>query len=101
MWKEEANLSLRIYFNNHLDFKVGGLGDPRHWRVTFFYGYPAETDRHKSWSLLERLLAYSSLLWCCVGDFNEVLRTDEWEGGDIRNERQMEGFKNVLTNCQL
>lgn len=36
MWKDEANLSLRTYSNNHMDFEVGGLGDTRHWRVTFF-----------------------------------------------------------------
>lgn len=30
MWKDEANLSLRSYSNNHLDFDVGRVGEPNH-----------------------------------------------------------------------
>lgn len=28
MWKEEANLSLQSYSNNHMDLDVGGVGKP-------------------------------------------------------------------------
>ena len=101
MWKSDANLSLRSYSSNHIDFEVGGVGDDYHWRCTFFYGYPAEVDIHKSWSLLQRLRDNSNLPWCCMGDFNEVLRAEEQEGGDLRSERQMEGFRHALSSCQL
>lgn len=101
MWKKEAQLSLRTYSQNHVDFEVENIGDNLHWRITFFYGFPAEADRHKSWQLLESLNANSSLPWCCIGDFNEVLRADEQEGGDLRSERQMMGFWEVLARCQF
>ncbi|XP_050116796.1 uncharacterized protein LOC126594492 [Malus sylvestris] len=101
MWKTEANLLLRSYSSNHIDLEVGGVGDDIHWRVTFFYGFPAEGDRHKSWSLLRQLKDNSNLPWCCMGDFNEVFCAEEQEGGDIRSERQMEGFRNAITSCQL
>lgn len=81
--------------------EVGGVGDANHWRITLFYGYPAEVDIHKSWSLLQRLRDNSSLSWCCMEDFNEVLSVEEHEGGDMRSECQMEGFRNALTSCQL
>lgn len=41
------------------------------------------------------------MLWCCIGDFNEMLRADEQEGGDLRTDRQMAGFQNSPGNCQL
>lgn len=49
---------------------VGGLGDREHWRLTFFYGFSAESDRYNSWPLLERLYTNLTLPCCCVGDFN-------------------------------
>lgn len=101
VWKEETNLSLRSYSQNHIDLEVGGLGDALHWRLTFFYGYPAEADRYKSWQLLENLHANLALLWCCIGDFNEILRADEQEGGDLRGKRQTKGFRDTVMNCQL
>lgn len=87
IWKDEANLLLCSYLNNHFDFEVGGVRKLNHWRLTCFYGFPAEVDRHKSWSLLGQLHANSSLPWCCIGDFNKVLRTDEQENGDMQCER--------------
>lgn len=101
MWKSEANLSLGSYSLNHINLEVGGVGDANHWKITFFYGYPAEVDRHKSWSLLQRLSDNSSLPWCCMRDFNEVLHVEEQEEGDMRSGRQIEGFRNTLTSCQL
>lgn len=99
--KEEAKISLRLYSLNHIDLKVGGVGEEVHWRLTFFYGHPIEAEHYKSWELLQRLKETSSLPWCCLGDFNEVLQAFEQDGGDVRSERQMEGFRNTITNCEL
>lgn len=39
-WKEEANLGLRSYSNNHIDLDVGGIGENGYWHLTCFYGFP-------------------------------------------------------------
>lgn len=101
MWTTEANLSLRSYSLNYIDLEVREVGDLNHWRIIFFYGFSTEANRHKSWSLLQRLRDNSNMPWCCIEDFNEVLCTKKQEGGDIRSERQMDGFHNALTSCQL
>lgn len=59
LWKDEINLSLRTYSQNHIDMDVGGLGDVDYWCITFFYGFPAVHDRAKSWQLITRFF--------CVG----------------------------------
>lgn len=46
-------------------------------------------------------MANANLSWCCLGDFNEILKADEQEGGDLRSERQMRGFCNAVNVCQL
>jgi hypothetical protein len=37
----------------------------------------------------------------CIGDFNEILVQDEKEGGAMRRERQMDGFRGALEDCRL
>ncbi|CAN6570714.1 unnamed protein product [Malus baccata var. baccata] len=100
MWKSESNISLRIYSQNHIDLEIGGLGDALHWRLTCFYGYPWETERYKSWRLLEQLNENASLPWCYIGDFNETLKADE-QGEDLSSKRHMRSFRNAINVCQL
>jgi endonuclease/exonuclease/phosphatase family metal-dependent hydrolase len=39
--------------------------------------------------------------WLCLGDFNEISNLSEKVGGAIRNEAQMEAFRETLDKCQL
>ncbi|VVA32295.1 PREDICTED: reverse mRNAase [Prunus dulcis] len=82
-----------------LEVKV--IGVPRRWRLTRFYGYPVTADRHKSWELLASLEDASFMTWLCVGDFNEVFWADEKLGSRVRNDRQIQGFKNANDYCGL
>lgn len=53
-------------------------------------------DKEKSWTLLDELGHHNQLHWLCVGDFNEILSMEEKEGGPLRNDRQMQGFRNIV-----
>lgn len=37
----------------------------------------------------------------CIGDFNEVLQANEQEEGNVRQDRQIEGFRNTVERCQF
>ena len=39
------------------------------------------------------------LPWCCMGDFNEILRMQEKRGGRIKVHDQMQAFRDVLDEC--
>ena len=39
------------------------------------------------------------LPWFCVGDFNEIVKSEEKMGGASRPERQMVAFKEALDFC--
>lgn len=57
-----------------------------------FYGHPTTVERFCTWDLLCRLGDESSLPWAVIGDFNELLHTNEELGGNPRRESQMELF---------
>ncbi|XP_074301324.1 uncharacterized protein LOC141632703 [Silene latifolia] len=70
------------------------------WRVTGFYGWPAVTNRHLSWRLLQILRQQSKVPWVCLGDFNEVLFLNEMKGG-TRAQWQMNNFQEAVDECGL
>lgn len=41
------------------------------------------------------------LPWVCAGDFNEILYAHEKAGMAVRSQRQMDGFRQVLSTCDL
>lgn len=59
------------------------------------------SERCKSWRLLQSLCGNVSLPWLCLGDFNEILQAHEHEGGNLRQDRQIIGFRLVVEHCNL
>jgi hypothetical protein len=97
-WKNDINLSIESYSLSHIDIIVDGhTANP--WRFTCFYGEPETHLRENSWNLLRTLKNQHNLPWCCVGDFNEIIRNSEKSGHRNQSERQMQGFKNVIDEC--
>ncbi|PON45815.1 Endonuclease/exonuclease/phosphatase [Parasponia andersonii] len=69
--------------------------------ILLFYGAPEPSNRRFSWELLRRLSYVSTGLWLCMGDFNEILSTEDKLGRTFRNEAAMEAFHHSLDNCGL
>lgn len=65
---------------NHIDCIVGG-STKGGWRFIGFYGEPITHKRHESWELLLQLHSQFNLPWLCAGDFKEILRGAEKQGG--------------------
>ncbi|KAM3681849.1 hypothetical protein ACJW31_12G029400 [Castanea mollissima] len=71
------------------------------WRLTGFYGQPEGHQKHESWRLLRHLHAQASLLWVCLGDYNEILNSREKQGGIPEALAPMLAFKETLLHCGL
>ena len=41
------------------------------------------------------------LPWCCIRDFNEIVKLEEMKGRHSRPNRQMRGFRSALDDCGL
>jgi hypothetical protein len=71
------------------------------WRFTGFYGEPKWEDRHLSWDRLRGLNNRHGMPWIVIGDFNEIMYSDEKEGGNPRPQGYMQAFRDVLSDCEL
>lgn len=98
LWKKCVNIRVHSFSPSHIDAVVDEASENA-WRFTGFYGAPETHKREESWTLLRRLNSQNSLPWCCIGDFNELVRLEEKQGRHTRSERQMQMFRDVLDEC--
>ncbi|XP_050290016.1 uncharacterized protein LOC126728194 [Quercus robur] len=81
------------------DAWIEGGWDGGSWHFTGFYGNPDTAQRPESWAKLKSLKGTSSAPWLAIGDFNEITRLTEKEGGHTRPKRQMENFVDAINYC--
>lgn len=53
--------------------------------MTGFYGCPERGRRRHSWDLIRSISDLPSMPWCIIGDFNDMLATEEKRGGGYHN----------------
>ncbi|CDP11116.1 unnamed protein product [Coffea canephora] len=97
----EANLdiSLNRFASNFIDANVHM---PNYtWRFTGFYGHPNASKRKYSWDSLRQLSTQSRLPWLCIGDYNEVLSQNEFQGFGPQNNWQIMNFCQALMDSNL
>ncbi|XP_050280935.1 pentatricopeptide repeat-containing protein At1g08070, chloroplastic-like [Quercus robur] len=69
--------------------------------VACFYGWPEEQRKHELWQLLKHLHTRISTPWLCVGDYNEILSSNEKQGGVPKPLNHMEAFRATLLHYGL
>ena len=92
--------SLLSYSQSHIDMEVS-KEDGLRWRVTGFYGFLDRSQRHLSWNLLRSLYSASSLPWCYLGDFNDIVCNEEKKGSVPHPPWLIRGFCEALSDRQL
>lgn len=85
-------MEVQTYSQTHIDALVDGEAGVGWWHLTRFYGNPDTTKRPESWAKLRHLKGTSTLPWLTIGDFNEITRALEKEGGSDRSRQQMMNF---------
>ncbi|XP_058767513.1 uncharacterized protein LOC131641227 [Vicia villosa] len=71
------------------------------WRLTGFYGFPESSRRRDSWNLIRNLADSSNLPWCIIGDFNDILFSNEKKGRIERPNWMMSGFRHAIQDAGL
>ena len=100
LWKAHVNLHIQTYSLNYIDtWIMTDIASP--WRLTGFYGRPEEHRNHESWEYLMHLHSRDTLPWLCMGDFNEILSSNEKQGRHPHSLRCMEDFRSALLHCGL
>ncbi|XP_074327603.1 uncharacterized protein LOC141665516 [Apium graveolens] len=100
MWQNERGVHIKGSCNHYIDFEVVCEQVGR-WRYTGFYGCPERKRRKESWEILRTLAGESTLPWCVLGDFNDIMFAHEKSGGRSQPSRLMEGFRSAVNECEL
>uniref|UniRef100_A0A803PJK4 Reverse transcriptase domain-containing protein n=1 Tax=Cannabis sativa TaxID=3483 RepID=A0A803PJK4_CANSA len=101
LWKADVNVSIINYGINFIDCYISVV-DGTNWHFSGFYGAPNVSQRIFTWELLKKLKDSAPLLpWLVMGDFNEIISHDDKLGGAIRNESQIDAFRETVDHCNL
>lgn len=98
LWNGDTDLTVKSYSRFHIDTLVQG---EKTFRATLFYGNPRAHLREKSWNLLRKIRSLGEGSWVVIGDFNEVIHTEEMCGKRLRDKAKMSRFKEALLDCDL
>lgn len=100
LWKNNFHCEITSYSRNHIDLNVLDNGSAG-WRLTCFYGFPERERRSDSWQFIHQLASRSSLPWCIMGDFNDLLYATDKQGRIEHPQSLFTGFHNTIEECQL
>lgn len=98
-WNDINNISISSYSMHHIDLSIRDEnGD---WRVTGFYGHLNRGRRHITRNLLRQLANLNNQPWMVIGDFNDLLTSDDKRGRVAHPQWLFRGFREAVTDCNL
>lgn len=71
------------------------------FHYSFVYGIPIRQHRKHFWEKLRRLHIDTHKPWICSGDFNEMLHQSDKSGDQMNNKKQMQPFKDFITDKHM
>ena len=87
-WKSVIDVTVEGFSKNYIDAIINKNRE-NEWQFIEFYGKSKTQKRFESWDLLRSLDRTFQISWLCVGDFNELIRSNEKLGSNKRSHNQM------------
>lgn len=99
-WRASFSCTVLNYSDNHINVEVNDLNKGK-WQFTGYYGFPEGRRRRASWDFLRNLANNTSLPWCILGDFNDILDVREKRGGALRPRWLINGLRQAVSDAGL
>ncbi|XP_021770438.1 uncharacterized protein LOC110734577 [Chenopodium quinoa] len=101
MWWKDIGVNVISYSMHHFAIDILDENSRAVWRAIGIYGWPKQSNKHLTWSLMSSLYVDCNLPCVMFGDFNEISSQFEKEGGPPRSERMMDAFREAIDNCTM
>ena len=102
LWKkEEANIDLLTATEQEIHATVKVRCSNLTWFISTIYASPRLAERRLVWSNLLEIAKLHNHPWLMLGDFNEVLSSEDKYGGNQINLNRAMEFKDCLDNCNF
>ncbi|GAU32459.1 hypothetical protein TSUD_144680 [Trifolium subterraneum] len=99
-WKDSSKCRVLNYTRNFINMLVEDEQWDE-WRLTCYYGNPERSRRRAAWDLLQVLGDMSSIPWCIIGYFNDLLSQADKKGIHPHPNGLCMGFRQAVSDCDL
>ena len=99
-WKDTIHCSIISFSKDHIDLEVRDIVKGV-WCLTGFYNCPERNRKRESWDLILTLHWNSSLPWCILGDFNDIISAMDKKGLFDHPTWLINGFREVILDCNI
>ncbi|KAK7250734.1 hypothetical protein RIF29_33361 [Crotalaria pallida] len=86
---------------NHLSMSLKFLSTNVQFCFTGIYGFPNSTQKQMTRQLIRQLKCVTEGAWLLMGDFNQVLRPEDKQGGNGVDLLEVDELNRCLTDCEL
>lgn len=100
LWNLDVEIYIASFSHHHIDANVCNEKG-KNWRCTGVCGNLEASQKRHTWTLLRRLVGFSSSPCLCCGDFNEILHMEEKKSGNDRDVRMINDFREALEDSGL
>ncbi|XP_058741383.1 uncharacterized protein LOC131613755 [Vicia villosa] len=100
LWKNSNKCSVQNFTHNFINIHVKD-DNKGEWRLTCYYGYPERNRRRQAWDMLREISSMSSLPWCIIGDFNDMLSQQDKHGIHPHPNWLCNGFRDTVSDYNL
>ncbi|KAJ1420313.1 Zinc knuckle CX2CX4HX4C [Sesbania bispinosa] len=101
IWKNSLDVNIISYCENHITMKINLIAEGISFLLSGIYGFPENSNKERTWQLMNSLKPESRTPWLCMRDFNEVLCMEDKAGGNPVDIQNMLAFKTTLVECEL
>ncbi|CAN0914972.1 hypothetical protein LINGRAHAP2_LOCUS28862 [Linum grandiflorum] len=100
LWQEGEEVKVIGFGRNLIIMEITENGtDP--FILTAYYGFSQRSRRKDAWNQLRAIARPGHEAWCCIGDFNDLMYSDEKRGLHDHPQELMDGFRHAVNDCGL
>lgn len=100
-WNDEVQVSVLDSSPNYVDTMVCFLSASFVCKISWLYGNPHINEKQAFWRSMYSRFPHQTILWLCLGDFNEISWHREKWGGLAPDIWRLNLFQSFISNGQL